>query len=51
MTKPSDSRVIGWRLLEFWLPIPVAAVAYASLRAGVLRHPWTASQVLVPTSR
>jgi uncharacterized protein (TIRG00374 family) len=31
--------VIGWRLLEFWLPIPAAALAYGSLRLGVLRHP------------
>lgn len=29
--------VIGWRLLQFWLPIPVALLAYVSLRLGVLR--------------
>jgi hypothetical protein len=26
--------VIGWRLVNFWLPIPVGAGAYISLRAG-----------------
>jgi uncharacterized protein (TIRG00374 family) len=30
--------VISWRLVNFWLPIPVAALAYLSLRAGPLRH-------------
>jgi uncharacterized protein (TIRG00374 family) len=30
--------VIGWRLLEFWMPIPLAAVAYTSLRIGPLRR-------------
>jgi uncharacterized protein (TIRG00374 family) len=29
--------VIGWRLLEFWMPIPLSAIAYGSLRAGPLR--------------
>jgi uncharacterized protein (TIRG00374 family) len=29
--------VIAWRLLEFWMPIPLALVAYASLRAGPLK--------------
>lgn len=24
--------VVSWRLFEFWAPIPVAGVAYASLR-------------------
>ena len=24
--------VIGWRLFEYWLPIPVGGIAYASLR-------------------
>lgn len=24
--------VLGWRLLEFWLPIPLGALTYASLR-------------------
>lgn len=24
--------VVGWRVLEYWLPIPVAAIAYGSLR-------------------
>jgi uncharacterized protein (TIRG00374 family) len=26
--------VIGWRLFEYWLPIPVGGIAYASLRFG-----------------
>lgn len=29
--------VLGWRLLRFWMPIPVAALAYAWLRLGPLR--------------
>jgi uncharacterized protein (TIRG00374 family) len=29
--------VIGWRLLEYWLPIPLAMLSYLSLRLGVLR--------------
>jgi uncharacterized protein (TIRG00374 family) len=29
--------VIGWRLLEYWMPLPVAVVAYVSLRLGPLR--------------
>jgi uncharacterized protein (TIRG00374 family) len=28
--------VVGWRLLEYWLPIPLAAAAYLSLRFTVL---------------
>jgi uncharacterized protein (TIRG00374 family) len=30
--------VIGWRLLEYWMPLPLAAAAYASLRLGPLRR-------------
>jgi uncharacterized protein (TIRG00374 family) len=29
--------VIGWRLLEYWMPIPLSLVAYTSLRLGPLR--------------
>jgi uncharacterized protein (TIRG00374 family) len=29
--------VVGWRVLEYWLPIPVAAIAYSSLRLGERR--------------
>jgi uncharacterized protein (TIRG00374 family) len=29
--------VIGYRLVNFWLPIPLAALAYLSLRTGPLR--------------
>jgi uncharacterized protein (TIRG00374 family) len=29
--------VIAWRLVEFWLPIPLGAAAYASLRLGTFR--------------
>jgi uncharacterized protein (TIRG00374 family) len=29
--------VVAWRLVEFWLPIPLSLVAYGSLRAGPLR--------------
>jgi hypothetical protein len=40
--------VVTWRLANFWLPIPISALTYVSLRAGPLRHhrlprvcPWT----------
>ena len=29
--------VITWRLAEFWLPIPLGAATYLSLRTGILR--------------
>lgn len=29
--------VLSWRVLQFWLPVPVAAVAYASVRWGEAR--------------
>lgn len=30
--------VLSWRLVQYWLPIPLAVIAYASLRAGPLRR-------------
>jgi uncharacterized protein (TIRG00374 family) len=30
--------VISWRLVNFWLPIPVGAAAYVSLRARIVNH-------------
>lgn len=30
--------VVTWRLVNFWLPIPVSALTYLSLRTGPLRH-------------
>jgi uncharacterized protein (TIRG00374 family) len=30
--------VLSWRLVQYWLPMPLAVVAYASLRAGPLRR-------------
>jgi uncharacterized protein (TIRG00374 family) len=33
--------VIAYRLLNFWLPIPVGALAYGSLRAGIGGRPRT----------
>jgi len=30
--------VLSWRLVQFWLPLPLAVGAYASLRAGPLRR-------------
>lgn len=30
--------VLTWRLVEYWLPIPVAGLAYASLKIGGLHH-------------
>ena len=37
---PADAviGVLGWRLLEFWMPIPLAVLAYGSLRLGPLRR-------------
>jgi len=29
--------VIGWRVLEYWMPIPLSLAAYTSLRLGPLR--------------
>jgi uncharacterized protein (TIRG00374 family) len=31
--------VVAYRLVNFWLPIPIGGLAYASLRAGVGRRP------------
>jgi uncharacterized protein (TIRG00374 family) len=30
--------VLTWRLAQYWMPMPLAAVAYVSLRAGPLRR-------------
>jgi hypothetical protein len=30
--------VLSWRLVQYWLPMPLSVVAYASLRAGPLRR-------------
>jgi uncharacterized protein (TIRG00374 family) len=30
--------VLSWRLVQYWIPIPLAAIAYASLKAGPLRR-------------
>lgn len=38
--------VIGWRLLEYWAPLPVAAFSYVSLRLGPMRR---SRQEKVPT--
>jgi uncharacterized protein (TIRG00374 family) len=40
--------VITWRLAEFWLPIPLAALTYLSLRTGTLRHRRLPSRPLIP---
>lgn len=29
--------VIGWRILEFWLPIPVSLISYVTLKLGALK--------------
>jgi uncharacterized protein (TIRG00374 family) len=29
--------VVAWRLVQYWMPIPLACLAYLSLRLGVLR--------------
>ena len=31
--------VLTWRLVQFWLPVPLALLTYISLRVGVLRNP------------
>lgn len=33
--------VLTWRLIEYWLPIPIALGTYLSLRLGALRHDWS----------
>jgi uncharacterized protein (TIRG00374 family) len=30
--------VLSWRVVQYWLPLPLAVVAYASLKAGPLRR-------------
>jgi uncharacterized protein (TIRG00374 family) len=30
--------VVAYRVVQFWLPIPIGGLAYVSLRAGALRH-------------
>ncbi len=37
--------VIGWRLVNFWLPIPFGAGAYLSLVVPRLRRPWLAPAI------
>jgi uncharacterized membrane protein YbhN (UPF0104 family) len=40
--------VITWRLAEFWMPIPLAALAYLSLRTGTLRQHRLPARPLIP---
>ncbi|HEX2808498.1 MAG TPA: YbhN family protein [Kineosporiaceae bacterium] len=40
--------VITWRLAEFWLPIPLAALTYLSLRTGTLRHHRLPARPVIP---
>lgn len=42
--------VLTWRLVEFWLPIPVSWVTYLSLRTGVF-HDRDLEHRLMPTGR
>jgi uncharacterized protein (TIRG00374 family) len=39
--------VLTWRIVQYWIPMPVAVAAYASLRAGPLRR---TSREVVATS-
>ena len=32
-----DPTVLGWRVFQFWLPIPAGGLAYLALRIGDLR--------------
>jgi hypothetical protein len=43
--------VITWRLAEFWLPIPLSALAYLSLRTGVLRPHSLPARPAIPRPR
>lgn len=40
--------VITWRLAEFWLPIPLAALTYLSLRTGTLRRHRLPARPVIP---
>lgn len=40
--------VITWRLAEFWLPIPLAALTYLSLRTGALRPGRLPARPMIP---
>ncbi|MFZ0159849.1 MAG: lysylphosphatidylglycerol synthase transmembrane domain-containing protein, partial [Kineosporiaceae bacterium] len=40
--------VTTWRLAEFWLPIPLSALAYLSLRAGPLRPHHLPGRPVIP---
>jgi hypothetical protein len=40
--------VITWRLAEFWLPIPLSAAAYLSLRTGTLRPHGLPARPVIP---
>ncbi len=35
---PALLGVLGWRVLQYWMPMPVALAAYVSLRLGPLRR-------------
>jgi uncharacterized membrane protein YbhN (UPF0104 family) len=40
--------VITWRLAEFWLPIPLSAATYLSLRTGTLRPHGLPARPVIP---
>lgn len=40
--------VITWRLAEFWMPIPLAALTYLSLRTSTLRQHRLPARPLIP---
>jgi uncharacterized protein (TIRG00374 family) len=41
--------VLSWRLVQYWLPMPLAVVAYVSLKAGPLRRTARPSETEVPS--
>jgi uncharacterized protein (TIRG00374 family) len=45
---PVTLGVLTWRLLEFWIPIPVAGLAYLSLRLSPARAPGDRGHLLSP---
>jgi hypothetical protein len=42
--------VLTWRLVEFWLPIPISWFTYLSLRTGVF-HDRDLEKRLLPTGQ
>lgn len=48
---PALLGVLGWRVLQYWMPMPLAVAAYTSLRLGTLRSRPRAEQPADATGR